>query len=308
MATTPAGRPGYRTLTVEVEPVDGAGGGAVATVTLERPEVMNALSHELEAELHDALQRADRDPFVRAIVLTGSGRAFSSGYDMGDFDDMPDPVADFSADVISAWQRRNAEEVARLREMWLLSTPIVTAVGGYCMGGGFWYALASDITIAADDAVFAQPEVRMTSSSTFLFAALCGWKVANRYALTGDHFDAAEALRIGVVTEVVPRDLLLPTARAIARRIALVPEPSVRINKAVTMMGLLAAGLDAGLLLNGTLNSLVHSSYGPDRARLDEAMREGGLRAFLRARDDAFRPEPFGPRSDPPATPTAETT
>jgi len=289
----------YRTLTVEVDP--GAGTGAVATITLDRPEVMNALSHDAEGELHDALHRADRDPAVRAIVLTGSGRAFSSGYDMGDFDDMPEPATADSADVIGAWQHRNHEEIARLREMWMLSTPIIAAVGGYCMGGGFWYALASDITIAADDAVFAQPEVRMTSSSTFLFAALCGWKTANRYALTGDHFDAAEALRIGVVNQVVPRDLLLPTAQALARRIALVPEPSVRINKAVTMMGLLAAGVESGLLLNGVLNTLVHSSYGPDRARLDEAMHDGGLRAFLHARDDAFRPEPFGPRSRPPA-------
>lgn len=274
--------------------------GPVAVITLNRPEVMNALSRAMEGELHDALRHADADPRVRAIVLTGTGRAFCSGYDMADFEDMPNPDEDYAADVIGAWYRRNHEELDNVRHLWRLATPVITAVNGYCMGGGLWYALASDITIAARDAVFAQPEVRMTSSSTFLFAALCGWKVANRYALTGDHFDAQEALRIGVVNEVVePRDLQ-DAALRLANRIALVPEASVRINKAVTMMGLLAAGLESGLILNGALNALVHSSFGPERERLDEAMASGGLKAFLKARDDAFRPEPFGPRADPP--------
>lgn len=272
---------------------------SVATITLNRPEVMNAISHELERELHDALRRSDSDPGVRAIVLTGAGPAFCSGYDMADFEGMPDPAEDYAADVIGAWYRRNFEELDHLRELWRLSTPIIAAVNGYCIGGGFWYALACDITIAAEDAVFAQPEVRMTSSSTFLFAALCGWKTANRYALTGDHFDAVEALRIGAVNQVVPPAELLPVAQGLARRIAHVPEPSVRANKAVTMLGLLASGVESGLLMNGALNALVHSSYGPDRERLDRAMSDGGLRAFLKARDDAFRPEPFGPRSAP---------
>lgn len=276
--------------------------GGVVTLTLNRPEVMNALSHELEGRLHDALRAADADPAVRVVILTGTGAAFCSGYDMGDFDGMPDPAAGYSADVIGAWYRRNHEELDHLRELWRGSTPIIAAVNGYCMGGGFWYALACDITIASTTAVFAQPEVRMTSSSTFLFAALCGWKAANRYALTGDHFDAPEALRLGVVNEVVAPDELLPAARRLARRIALVPEPSVRFNKAVTMLGLLAAGVESGLLLNGALNALVHSSYGPERQRLDRAMADGGLRAFLQARDGPFRPEPFGPRSAPPRT------
>src|SRR5205814_1029846 len=84
-----------------------------------------------------------------------------------------------------------------------------------------------------------------TSNTTFLFAALAGWKAAHRYGLTGDHFDAGEALRLGLVNEVVPQAELLPRARALAERIARVPEPSVRFNKAVTCYGLLALGLDA---------------------------------------------------------------
>ena len=113
--------------------------------------------------------------------------------------------------------------------------------------------LLPDITIASDRAVFAQPEVRHVSNTSFLFAALAGWKAAHRYGLTGDHFDAAEAYRLGVVNEVVPHDELLDRATALAARIALVPEPSVRLNKAVTCSGILAAGLHAGLALNAPL-------------------------------------------------------
>ena len=168
------------------------------------------------------------------------------------------------------------------------------------MGGGFWYSLAADITIAADNAVFAQPEVRHISNTTILFAALAGWKAAHRYALTGDHMDAAEALRLGLVNEVVPLDQLLPKARALAERIARVPEPSVRLNKAVTCYGLLAMGLGAGLLMNVPLSAMAHASYDAGRGDLLALMRTGGLKAFLEARDGGFRPEPFGPRSERP--------
>ncbi|WUI02547.1 enoyl-CoA hydratase/isomerase family protein [Spirillospora sp. NBC_00431] len=284
----------YETIRYEVD-------DAVATVTFDRPGVMNALSSGMERELHDALRRAGADPDVRAIVLTGAGRAFCSGYDMSAVEggNSSDAASRYPADVIGDWYDRNQEELDHLREIWSLPKPVIAAVNGWCMGGGFWYALACDITIASADAVFAQPEVRMTSSSIFLFAALCGWKSANRYTLTGDHFDAEEALRIGVVNEVVAPGELLPAARRLGRRIAQVPAASVRLNKAITMQGLRAAGIDSGLLLNGALNALAHSSYGPERERLNAAKADGGLRAFLAARDEPFRPEPFGPRSGP---------
>jgi 1,4-dihydroxy-2-naphthoyl-CoA synthase len=115
--------------------------------------------------------------------------------------------------------------------------------------------------------------------------------------LTGDHFDAAEALRLGIVNEVVPRDRLMPTARALAERIARVPEPSVRLNKAVTCFGLMAMGLGAGMLMNVPLSALAHASFNQERGDLLDAMKQGGLKSFLDARDGAFRPEPFGPKS-----------
>ncbi len=273
----------------------------IATITFNRPERMNALTHELEEELHRMFDKADRDRAVRVMILTGSGRAFCSGYDQAAVDKsgtrVIDPKGKSHAEYIEFWQRSDGGRIAYWTHMWRLGKPIIAAVNGWAMGGGFWYQLAADITIASDQAVFAQPEVRHISNTTFLLGALCGWKAANRWGLTGDHFDAQEALRIGMVNEVVPHDQLMERARALAKRIALVPEPSVRLNKAVTMMGMQAAGVYSGLLLEGTLSALAHSSHNDFRDKLFEAQREGGLKAYLDLRDGPFQPEPMGPRS-----------
>jgi enoyl-CoA hydratase/carnithine racemase len=274
---------------------------SIATITLNRPERMNALTHELEAELHRAFERADADRAVRVIILTGAGRAFCAGYDQGQTGKAgirhSDPKGKSHAEFIEFWQRNDAGRVAQWTHMWRLGKPIIAAVNGWAMGGGFWYQLAADITIASDQAVFAQPEVRHISNTTFLLGALCGWKAANRCGLTGDHFDAQEALRIGMVNEVVPHDKLMEVTRALAKRIALVPEPSVRLNKSITMLGMQAAGVYSGLLLEGALGALAHSSHNEFREKLFETQREHGLKAYLDMRDGPFQPEPMGPRS-----------
>ena len=275
----------------------------VATVTLNRPDRMNALSRNLEAEIHRAFDEADADRSVRAIILTGNGPGFCAGYDQAAAPASgirpSDPKGKTHAEYIEYWQRHDGSRVANWSHMWMLGKPVIAAVNGWAMGGGFWYQLAADITIASDKAVFAQPEVRHVSNSSYLFTALCGWKAANRWALTGDHFDAQEALRIGMVNEVVPHDELMPRTRALAKRIALVPEPSIRLNKAIAMQGLLASGVHAALLLEGSMSALVHSSHNEDRERLFEAQRTKGLKAYLELRDGPFQPEPMGPRSKP---------
>jgi enoyl-CoA hydratase/carnithine racemase len=271
-----------------------------ATITLNRPARMNALSPNLEEELHRAFDEADNDRGVRVIILTGSGAAFCAGFDQGNNKSgrrNSDPAGKSIAEFIEYCQRRQGKRIVEWEHMWRLSKPIIAAVNGWAMGAGFWYQLAADITIASDKAVFAQPEVRHISSTSFLLTALCGWKAANRWALTGDHFDAREALRIGMVNEVVPHEQLMDSARALARRIALVPEPSVRLNKAIAMQGIQAAGLHAALLLEGTLGTLAQSSHNEDRQRLFDIHREQGVKAYLDARDGPFQPEPMGPRS-----------
>jgi enoyl-CoA hydratase/carnithine racemase len=272
---------------------------SVVVITLNRPRQMNAISPALEEELHHALLSAERDSQLRAIVLTGSGNAFSAGYDIGAGDE---PAGDDgrhrASDVLRRWWDIDMKAPDRHLGIMRLEKPVIAAVNGWCLGGGMWYALCSDITIASDTAVFGQPEVRETQNSTFLFAALAGWKNAHRYALTGDHFDAMEALRIGIINEIVPLNELMATAMRLAKRIALLPRDSVRLNKAITAYGLEAMGLRAALNTGALLSVITHASA--DSAELDELhhIRESeGLRASLLRRDGQFIPEPGGPRS-----------
>lgn len=267
--------------------------GPVAVLTFNRPQSLNAISPGMEAEFHHALDVADADASVRAIVVTGEGRAFSSGYDFG-----AETEPDTEAERLKFWWQLQVSGRDRYLHLMELGTPVLAAVRGWCLGGGFWYALSADITIAGDDAVFGQPEVREFANSTILFALLAGWKNAYRYSLTGDHFDAAEALRLGLVNEVVPADRALGRAVELAQRIALVPPDSVRMNKALTFLGLEALGLRAAMRNADLVSVIIHGSHdSPDLDELRRIRREQGMRASLAFRDDRFRPEPGGPRS-----------
>ncbi len=274
-------------------------------ITLNRPETLNALSHQLEQDVADALTEAENDPEIRAIVLTGAGRAFSSGYDIGG--GRPETVWPYGlpegwsvAQLLDDWRDRSRGETAKLLQIWELNKPVIAAVNGWCMGGGSWYALASHMTYAAEEAVFAQPEIRMISNTNFFWTLNAGYKHALRYGLTGDHLDAREALRIGLVNDVVPGDDLLEHCFSIVERIALVSPETVKINLHVATMGLEMMGLRNALILNDELSAHVQSSQREDFKReMMDAQKEGGLRAFLQVRDGPFQPEPFGPRSRP---------
>lgn len=272
--------------------------GPVLTITLNRPDALNALSPDLEREFHEALDEAKTDDRVRSIIVTGAGRAFSAGYDIsGDSSTRPRLP---TSTHLKRWWDSAMKNPDMIMNVMAHPKPIIAAINGWCIGGGFWYSLACDVTISSNQATFGQPEVRMTSNTTVLFAILCGWKNAHRYALTGDHFDAAEALRIGAINEIVPHDQLMDRARELALRLAKVPSESVRLNKAITTYGLDAMGLRSALNMNGVLSAIVEAENdGPDVEHLDQAQADGGFGAFLKARDDPFRPEPFGPRSQP---------
>jgi enoyl-CoA hydratase/carnithine racemase len=267
----------------------------VLTVTLHRPRQLNAISPQMEDELWAVLREADSDPAIRAIVLTGAGRAFCAGYDLAEEASCGE---DRAADAVRRAWRTARREQARHLEIMKLETPVIAAVNGWCLGGGLWYALACDITIASEQAVFGQPEVREAGTSTFLLAALVGWKHAHRYALTGDHFDAAEALRIGVVNEVVAPEQLAATAQALAARISKLPPDGVRMTKAMTSLGIEAMGLGTGLEVAGLVAVAISASIDGDA--LDELNRiraTEGTRASVSFRDRPFIPEPSGPRS-----------
>lgn len=281
--------------------------GKVLLLELNRPDRYNAFSDDLQEAFWNCLAEADRDPETRAIVVTGVGEAFCVGADLKkrrnsgwpDGADEKEEKRYFEA-ALHVWWRRDKATSERLMSIMEMEKPVIAAVNGWALGWGLWLCLACDITIAAKRAVFGQPEVRHSVTSTFLFPALVGWKNAHRYALTGDHFDADEALRIGAINQVVADDELLPTALALAQRLAMVPAASLRINKAITSRGMMVSGLKAAMELNAQLSIISHASNdSAETEHLNRIRAEQGAREMVKQRDLPFLPEPFGPRSKP---------
>ncbi|MGP4110009.1 enoyl-CoA hydratase-related protein [Streptomyces sp. 4N509B] len=186
--------------------------GRVVTVRLHRPEVLNALSSELMTELVTTLAALDRDPEVGCFLLTGSERAFAAGADIRE---MATRTAGemFAEDYFAGWEGFTA-----------LRTPKVAAVRGYALGGGCELAMMCDLVIAADTAVFGQPEITLGVipgiGGTQRLTRLVGKAKAMDLVLTGRTMDAAEAERSGLVSRVVPDARLMDEAVAVARTIA----------------------------------------------------------------------------------------
>jgi enoyl-CoA hydratase/carnithine racemase len=271
-------------------------------ITMNRPEALNAITRPMLKELHHSLNEAEADPEIRAVVLTGAGRAFSSGFDQANTSgrrrDMQwpygMPTGMSAADLMNYW----SVDDAKLLHILELTKPVIGAIRGWAMGGGCWLALFTHITIAAEDAVFAQPEVRHGSNTSFMWTLLAGFKNALRYSLVGDHIDANEALRIGLVNKVVAGDQLLDECFSIVERIAHVPPETVKINLQIAIMGLQMMGLRDALRMDETLSIPAHMMLREEfRRPLDEARANQGTKAYLQLRDGPFQPEPFGPRS-----------
>ena len=243
--------------------------GAVRLLRLNRPAVRNALSVALCAELARAVGTADLDPDVRAIVLTGDQAAFSAGGDIKEIG------ARSVVELMAADLQRN----------WLplmhCATPLLAAVNGYALGGGFELALHCDVIVAGVSAVFALPEIRIGimpgAGGTQRLVRAAGKYKAMRYAMTGDRFSAAEAERMGLVSELVADDAVLARTLALAGEIAALPPYAVRQIKGVVLAGM-DASLPTALLLERTAHITLSAT---------EDKREG-TRAFLEKRPARF--------------------
>jgi enoyl-CoA hydratase/carnithine racemase len=278
-------------------------GEGVLKITMNQPETLNALTPELEKDLHEALYEGDADSEVFCMVICGAGRGFCSGYNIGIVPGkkgtMTDPaIYDSIGEYLATVQVHDYQNIQhRQLDIWRLKKPVIAAVHGYCMGGGLWLAMACDMCYCVEESVFGQPEVRHNSNSTFLIPALAGWQRAARYLYTGDHFDGKEAERIGIVNQCVANDQLMPTVMALAERIAMVPPNSVRIMKRLIMSGFMAYGIGAAMEVCAPYSTLAHSSHGPERQAMFDAQKDRGMKGYLEVRDGKFLPEPFGPKS-----------
>ena len=220
---------------------------AVALVTLDRPERMNAMAFDVMVPLRDALREVSGDNDVRAVVITGAGGAFCSGADLEDPGRVPG-IDGLTLPTIALRSMELLDEViATIRRM---HQPVIAAVNGPAIGGGFCLALACDIRLAADAAYFRAAGINngLTASElglSYLLPRAIGSSRAAELMLTGRDLGAEEASRIGLVSDVVGADALLDTCYETAGRIAGFSRPGIELTKRMLWSGLEAGSLAA---------------------------------------------------------------
>ncbi|MCA2227993.1 enoyl-CoA hydratase-related protein [Nonomuraea aurantiaca] len=201
---------------------------AVATITLDRPDAMNSLTAEVKAALLDALRRAAADPEVRAVLLTGSGRAFCAGQDLREHAGNLEAGRGL-ADTVRAHYNPIVELITTMAK------PVVAAVNGVAAGAGASLAFACDLRVASDKAKFAMAFAGVglapDSGASWTLARLVGLGRATELLLLGEPLGAARALELGVVTRVVPADDVLKTAHELAVRLAAGPTRAFAATK-----------------------------------------------------------------------------
>ncbi|HEX3899646.1 MAG TPA: enoyl-CoA hydratase/isomerase family protein [Mycobacteriales bacterium] len=221
----------------------------VRELTLNRPTALNAINAELVTDLGTALQEIERDYRTHVVVLTGAGRAFCAGLDLNGYGDDDLVEAQGSLRRRLGRQREIAALAQRLHH---LRVPVIAAVNGAAAGGGLSLVLASDVRIASSSAIFAASFIRAGYSgcdigTSWLLPRIVGTGRAHELMLTGRRLDAAEALRIGLVTDVVPDESLLEVARAKAAEIQRNPPLSVELTKQGMWLALESPGFDASV-------------------------------------------------------------
>ena len=243
--------------------------GPVGIVTINRPQVRNALNHQTIAELVDALDAYDQDDAIRCMILTGDDRAFAAGADISQM------VEAGAVDVL------DDDNFARWARFKAIHKPVIAAVSGYVLGGGCELALMCDLVVASETAQFGQPEVKIGiipgAGGTQRWARSAGKVRAMEAVLTGEPVGAVDAERIGLVNRVVPSGAQLDEALRLANLIAARPPLAVRLGKEAVNQAM-EVSLSAGLEFERKLFYLLFAS---------EDKREG-MRAFLDKRPGRF--------------------
>jgi len=257
--------------------------GTVTLLTLARPERANAIDKQMLAELQHALDVVERDEAIRALVVKGAGGNFSSGFDLKE--QMETRPSGFEV-----WRQVLDRDFSAVTRFWHLKKPTIAAVQGYCLAGGCELALCCDITIAAEDAIFGEPELKFGAGIVVMILPwLVGPKRAKEIILTGaDRIAAPEAARIGLINRVVPSAEVEATALALARHIAVIDPALVQqtkraINQSFEVMGLVEA-LDAAL----DIDLAIEGKGSDDKRAFMEIARRDGLRQAIAWRDARF--------------------
>ena len=244
--------------------------GALAVVTLNRPQQLNALSYALVKDLSLALQGLDQDDEIRVMIVTGGDKVFAAGADIKEMADR------------GPFDERIQERLAYRDRINKISKPVIAAVSGFALGGGCELAMSCDIIIASETARFGQPEVNLGiipgSGGTQRLSHALGKYRAMEMVLTGEPLSAAEAERFGLVNRVVPTELLLDEAKNMAKRIAAKPVLAVKAAKEAVLKS-------ANMPLDEGLEFERKSFY----MLLASEDRKEGMKAFLEKRKPEFK-------------------
>lgn len=254
--------------------------GGVRTLTLNRPEKLNALSSPLVEALSRELGLAASDPEVRAIVLAGAGRSFCAGYDLEE--EAPSGDDEVRAGLLHL--------LDRLLEVFDHPKPVVARVQGHCLAGGCDLMMMCDLVVASDDAVFGQPEIRFGSA---IVAHVLPWLVGARRAkelvLTGfERVDADTARDFGLVNRVVPLENLETETMSLAHQLAVVEPEVMSLTKKAMNAAWEEAGFRAALRRGADLGGDIETLRSPERVEFERIAAERGLKEAIRWRDSRF--------------------
>jgi enoyl-CoA hydratase len=269
----------------------------VRELILARPDEYNTINPQLRDELSAAIDDADADDAVHAILLRAEGRAFCAGYGL-----------DWSTEAQAAERESgrvwdSVQDMALIgsfvdvyMKLWYCRKPTIAAVQGWCIGGGTDMVLCADLIVAAENASFGYPPARVWGTpTTAMWVYRLGFQQAKRWLFTGDEIPAAEAVRIGLALESVPEDQLESRARELAQRIARLPVNQLVMLKALCNQPAEAMGLAASRRLGTIFDGVArHTQEGLDF--VDRA-GEVGFRQAVRERDDPFGD--YGSRQKP---------
>jgi len=272
--------------------------GSVATITMNRPNQLNALDVRLTEDLLAALTQAEEDDDVKAVIIKGAGRAFSAGYDLGRVYYVYGGGTGKPEDKARRPSQRSRLSYDRwrsetLRRIFLCHKVTIAQVHGYCIGGGLYMSLCCDITLAAEDAQIGHSEQRLGFAGVMYILPieimLIGQKKARELLLTGRLIDGKEAERIGLVNRVVPGDKLEEETRKLAQAITLLPRDGIAIGKAFTLLAYDTMGLTASFGQGYVGHSFfTNLRLEPDEFNFLKARRDKGVREASKERDKRY--------------------
>jgi enoyl-CoA hydratase len=267
----------YQTIRISVEE------GGVARIILNRPRALNAINTTLMRETTEALKSFEADSKIRAIVLSGEGRAFSAGFDLKE-------SAEKNYSTTPEWREALEADFDFIMQFWDCKKPTISAIHGFCLAGGMELALACDIAIAGADAFFGEPEVRFGSGIVALIVPwLVGPKFAKDILLTGnDRIPAVRAAAMGLITEMVEEGKHVEAAIGKARDIATAAPLSVQLTKRAINRGFDIRGMRAALLGALETDVIIESSGGEERSEFNRIRKEKGLKEAIEWRDARY--------------------